>query len=74
MTQASLNMGNYHLLGSCLSIRSEERTQLEAERKRKLSGCGGKTYWVDACRRVGLAEHDDAIWFEDATTGSSSSQ
>jgi hypothetical protein len=64
-------MGNYHLLGSCLSIRPEERTQLEDERKRKLSGCGGKTYWLEACRRVGLAEHEDALWFEEPSSAES---
>lgn len=57
-------MGNYHLLGSCLSISAEDRTQLEKERKRKLNGCGGKTYWLEACKRVGLEERDDAIWFQ----------
>lgn len=56
-------MGNYHLLGSCLSINAEDRATLENERKRKLSGCGGKTYWLETCKQVGLEERDDAIWF-----------
>lgn len=67
--QAAQNMASSHLSMSCPVISDEMKESLRSLRDRRDTALGGKQYWVDACRIVGLFETDDGIWMRDASHG-----
>eukprot|EP00934_Nitzschia_sp_Nitz4_P001652 Nitzschia sp. Nitz4//scaffold43_size134323//82888//84378//NITZ4_003309-RA/size134323-processed-gene-0.58-mRNA-1//-1//CDS//3329551978//1652//frame0 len=57
--QAAQNMASSHLCESCQSIPPNLKLAIRALRERKDSASGGKRYWADGCRTMGLYETED---------------
>ena len=62
--QSALNMSASHLLESCLSIPESLRQGLIVQKQRRDTGCGGKAYWLEGCKKVGLTEDEHGLWFQ----------
>ena len=62
--QAAQNMATTHLATACLCISEQTRGELSILHKRKDTAAGGKAFWADACRRMGMTEDDDGIHFQ----------
>lgn len=68
--QAAQNMAVTHLLGSCQDIPEETKAKMNAEREKQrveMKRSGGKKYWIDACKTMGLRESSDSepgLWFD----------
>jgi len=56
-------MATTHLATSCLCIPGSARHELEILHKRRDTAAGGKTFWAEACRKMGMTEDDDGIRF-----------
>lgn len=54
--QAAQNMAGSHLSDSCRIIPQAIKERLRTLRERKDSASGGKQYWADGCRAIGLME------------------
>ena len=54
--QAAQNMAGSHLCTSCQQIPSSLKEELKRLRSRKDNASGGKQYWADGCRALGLYE------------------
>jgi hypothetical protein len=72
---ASLTLARFachsHLIQSCQHIPYDIREDLKKLRERKDNACGGKTYWADGCKALGVVEMEDGLFFDrlaDATT------
>ena len=61
--QAAQNMATTHLTVSCTAIPKPVRDELNHLRERRETATGGKDYWADACRQIGLTEDDHGIRF-----------
>lgn len=61
--QAAQNMATNHLQEHCSRIPATVRSELGRLRERRDTASGGKQYWVDACRAVGLVEDEDCLRF-----------
>ena len=57
--QAAQNMATTHLAISCLCFSERMRQELSILHQRKDTAAGGKVYWADACRRMGMVDDDD---------------
>ena len=71
MYQAAQNMAANHFLGPtcCPSLPSAVQTQFAAARKKQeqsIQRRGGKSYWVETCRCMGLGEREGekGVWWE----------
>jgi hypothetical protein len=47
---------------NCRTIPEALKERLVALRQRRDTASGGKKYWADTCRTVGLYEEEDGIW------------
>ena len=54
--QAAQNMAQSHLTGSCERIPIRIKEELLVLRKRRDNASGGKQYWADGCRALGVYE------------------
>ena len=61
--QAAQNLAVAHLGVHCLQIPGEIRDQLNQLRERKSSAGGGKNYWADGVRVLGVTEGPDGLRF-----------
>jgi hypothetical protein len=61
--QACQNLSLTHLATHCQLIPGEIRSELEQLRKRKSSAGGGKKYWADAAKVLGVYEDGDGLRF-----------
>ena len=66
--QAAQNMATNHLQAHCNRIPTALRHELARLRDRRDTASGGKQYWADACRVVGLVEEGDCLRFTAQTT------
>lgn len=62
--QAAQNMATIHLCQHCQRIPSTVRSELLTLRERKSSAGGGKKYWGDGARVLGVYEADDGLRFD----------
>ena len=62
--QAAQNMASGHLCEHCPHISEELRNDLKKLRERKSSAGGGKKYWADGVRVLGVVEDDDVLRFK----------
>jgi hypothetical protein len=61
--QAAQNMATNHLQEHCSRIPAAVKKDLERLRERRDTASGGKQYWADASRAVGLVEDGDCLRF-----------
>jgi hypothetical protein len=61
--QAAQNLAGGHLLQHCLSIPAELRSELARLREGKSTG-GGKKYWADGVKVLGVEENQDCLRFQ----------
>lgn len=61
--QAAQNMATIHLCQHCQRIPSSVRSELLTLRERKSSAGGGKKYWGDGARVLGVYEAEDGLRF-----------
>ena len=61
--QASQNLASGHLCDHCKNIPSSVRGELCRLRERKSSAGGGKKYWADGVRSLGVFEDDHGLRF-----------
>ena len=64
MYQAAQNMATIHLCKHCQLIPQGVRSELLALRERKSSAGGGKKYWADGAKVLGIYEAEDGLRFE----------
>lgn len=62
--QAAQNMASGHLCKLCPNLPTELRTRLVKLKEKKSSTGGGKVYWADAARVLGVCEDSDGLKFE----------
>lgn len=62
--QAAQNMATIHLCQSCQKVPTPVRQELLALRERKSSAGGGKKYWGDGARVLGVYEAHDGLRFK----------
>ena len=62
--QAAQNMASAHLCNHCQLIPDALRQELIILRDRKSSAGGGKQYWADGVRVLGVVETNDILRFE----------
>jgi hypothetical protein len=62
--QAAQNMASSHLCSHCQLIPPAVRQELLVLRDRKSSAGGGKKYWADGVRALGVYEDADVLRFE----------
>jgi hypothetical protein len=59
--QAAQNMASSHLCESCQCIDDPLKMDLKTLRERRDTASGGKQYWADGARALGLYEADDGL-------------
>ena len=59
--QASQNMASSHLCESCQCIPPNLKSELRGLRDRRDTASGGKQYWADGARAMGLYETNDGL-------------
>jgi hypothetical protein len=59
--QAAQNMAGSHLCQSCQHIPLSLKNELKKLRERRDNASGGKQYWADGCRALGLYEDDNCL-------------
>jgi hypothetical protein len=57
--QAAQNMASTHLTDACNIIDDELKAEMRRLRERRDTASGGKQYWADGARALGLYETDD---------------
>lgn len=62
--QAAQNMAGSHLLGACPRVPDTIKEELGTLRQRRDNASGGKQYWADGCRALGVYEDGDGLRFE----------
>jgi hypothetical protein len=62
--QAAQNMASSHLCEHCQHVPPEARAELLKLRDRKSSAGGGKKYWADGVRILGVFEDEDGLRYE----------
>jgi hypothetical protein len=62
--QAAQSMASGHLCHHCQHIPDEIRQELLVLRERKSSAGGGKKYWADGVRVLGVYEDEDGLRFK----------
>jgi hypothetical protein len=62
--QAAQNMATAHISDHCQHVPDDIKTDLLKLRERKSSAGGGKKYWGDAVRVLGVLEDEDGLRFE----------
>jgi hypothetical protein len=59
--QAAQNMASSHLCQSCQQIPWHIKEEIKKLRERRDNASGGKQYWADACRALGLYETENGL-------------
>jgi hypothetical protein len=59
--QAAQNMASSHLVDACPCIDERMKVQLMALRQRRDTASGGKQYWADGAKAVGLYETESGL-------------
>ena len=59
--QAAQNMANSHLAESCQLIGDDLKAAIKALRQRRDTASGGKMYWADGARALGIYEAVDGL-------------
>lgn len=59
--QAAQNMASSHLCESCQCIDEPLKSELKTLRERRDTASGGKQYWADGARALGLFEAEDGL-------------
>jgi hypothetical protein len=62
--QAAQNMASSHLCEHCQHVPVEARAELLKLRDRKSSAGGGKKYWADGVRILGVFEDEDGLRYD----------
>ena len=62
--QAAQNMASGHLCDHCQHVPATTRAELLKLKDRKSSAGGGKKYWADGVRVLGVFEDEDGLRFE----------
>jgi hypothetical protein len=62
--QAAQNMASSHLCEHCQHVPPDVRAELLKLRDRKSSAGGGKKYWADGVRILGVFEDEDGLRYE----------
>lgn len=62
--QAAQNMASGHLCEHCQHVPAPLRAELLKLKERKSSAGGGKKYWADGVRVLGVREDEDGLRFE----------
>jgi hypothetical protein len=57
--QAAQNMALSHLITSCPKISPNMKNELNGLRERRDNANGGKQYWADGCRALGVIETEN---------------
>ena len=71
--QAAQNMASSHLCESCQCIPPPLKQELRTLRDRRDTASGGKQYWADGARAMGLQETDDGLRLRRPESGSAQS-
>jgi hypothetical protein len=67
--QAAQNMAKNHLCRHCRLIPEDTRQKLIGLRDCKRRAAGGKKYWAEGARVLGVRQYNDGLRFKDSTTG-----
>jgi hypothetical protein len=67
--QAAQNMAKNHLCEHCRHIPLEVKNQLIGLRVGKRRAAGGKTYWAEGARVLGVYETSNGLRFRNSKTG-----
>jgi hypothetical protein len=59
--QAAQNMAGSHLCQACQQIPVALKQQIRKLRERRDNASGGKQYWADGCRALGLYETEEGL-------------
>lgn len=59
--QAAQNMAGSHLCQSCQHIPVHLKQELQKLRERRDNASGGKTYWADGCKALGIFEDNNCL-------------
>jgi hypothetical protein len=59
--QAAQNMAGSHLCQACQQIPAPLKEQIRKLRERRDNASGGKQYWADGCRALGLYETEEGL-------------
>lgn len=59
--QAAQNMASSHLCQACQNIPIVTKDHIRKLRERRDNASGGKQYWADGCRALGLYEAEDGL-------------
>jgi hypothetical protein len=59
--QAAQNMANSHLSNSCQFIDDKVKAEMKTLRERRNTASGGKSYWADGARALGIYEAPDGL-------------
>lgn len=51
-----------HLIVACRHLPPDVREQLKALRDRRDNASGGKKYWADGCRVLGVVEEEEGLF------------
>ena len=61
--QAAQNMAGSHLCQSCQQIPIHIKQELQRLRQKRDNANGGKQYWSDGCKALGVYETDQGLRF-----------
>ena len=67
--QAAQNMAKNHLCKHCRLIPPDVKTQLLGLRDCKRRAAGGKTYWAEGAKVLGVTQTPHGLRFRNSTTG-----
>lgn len=67
--QAAQNMAKNHLCKHCRLIPENSKQKLNLLRDCKRRAAGGKKYWAEGARVLGVSEYKDGLRFKDSVTG-----
>ena len=56
-------MASVHLGQHCQHIPAHIRQKLAKLREGKSAALGGKKYWSDGARALGISQEDERLWF-----------
>lgn len=61
--QAAQNLASFHLCGNCPLVPPEIKQRILVLRERKSPAGGGKRYWAEGVRCLGVIEHQGGLFF-----------
>jgi hypothetical protein len=63
--QAAQNLSSFHLCGNCPQVPVDIRNRILVLRERKSPAGGGKRYWAEGVRCLGIVEDQGGLFFSD---------